>query len=143
MKLEKTLTLIRIRIILIIERKYMTKYGQMILDIINQSLDHLTAEQIFFMCKEKNEKIVLATVYNNLSNLCNQGLIRKVSIEGSPDRYDRIQRHDHIICKECGKISDITLQDLTESLQKQLEFQIDSYDLKINYICPECQNEKK
>ena len=78
-----------------------------------------------------------------MSNLCNQGLIRKVSIEGSPDRYDRIQRHDHIICKECGKISDITLQDLTESLQKQLEFQIDSYDLKINYICPECQNEKK
>ena len=52
----------------------MTKYGQMILDIINQSLDHLTAEQIFFMCKEKNEKIVLATVYNNLSNLCNFSL---------------------------------------------------------------------
>lgn len=116
----------------------MTKNGKYILEIINDSEDHLTAEQIFLRLKEKNEKAVLATVYNNLASLYEQGRIRKVSVEGQPDRYDRIKRHDHLVCRKCGKLSDITLEDLSEKLQAQIDVPILSYDLKINYICPEC-----
>lgn len=47
----------------------MNKNGKYILEIINDSEDHLTAEQIFLRLKEKNEKAVLATVYNNLASL--------------------------------------------------------------------------
>lgn len=116
----------------------MTKNGKYILEIINDSEDHLTAEQIFLRLKEKNEKAVLATVYNNLASLYEQGRIRKVSVEGQPDRYDRIKRHDHLVCRKCGRLSDITLEDLSEKLQAQIAVPILSYDLKINYICPEC-----
>ena len=116
----------------------MTQNGKYILEIINDSEDHLTAEQIFLRLKEKNEKAVLATVYNNLASLYEQGRIRKVSVEGQPDRYDRIKRHDHLVCRKCGKLSDITLEDLSEKLQAQIDVPILSYDLKINYICPEC-----
>ena len=118
----------------------MTKNAKYILEIINASDEHLTAEQIFLCLKEKNAKAVLATVYNNLSSLYEQGLISKVSIEGFPDRYDKIKRHDHLVCKRCGKLSDITLRDMTEKLQKEVPVQILSYDLKINYICKECLN---
>ena len=45
----------------------MTRNGEQILDIINRSTDHLTAEQIFFQMKQIAPKIVLATVYNNLN----------------------------------------------------------------------------
>ena len=116
----------------------MTQNGKYILEIINDSEDHLTAEQIFLRLKEKNEKAVLATVYNNLASLYEQGRIRKVSVEGQPDRYDRIKRHDHLVCRKCGRLSDITLEDLSEKLQAQIAVPILSYDLKINYICPEC-----
>lgn len=118
----------------------MTRYAKMILDIINESSDHLTAEQIYLILKSKNEKVVLATVYNNLANLYKEGLIRKVLVEGCSDHYDRIRRHDHLVCKNCGKIMDITLEDLTSTLQKQLGFKIDSYDLRVNYLCEDCQN---
>lgn len=118
----------------------MTRYARMILDIINESSDHLTAEQIYLILKSKNEKVVLATVYNNLANLYKEGLIRKVLVEGCSDHYDRIRRHDHLVCKNCGKIMDITLDDLTSTLQKQLGFKIDSYDLRVNYLCEDCQN---
>ena len=116
----------------------MTKNAEYILEIINSSKMHLTAEQIYLALKEKNEKAVLATVYNNLSYLHRQGLIRKVSVEGCPDRYDNITRHDHLVCRKCGKLSDIMLEDLTEKLQRQIEIPMLSYDLKINYICDEC-----
>lgn len=118
----------------------MTKYAQQILDIINTCSDHLTAEQIYLRLKASNSKIVLATVYNNLNLLCEQDRIRKVSLEGYPDRYDKIVKHDHLVCKKCGALSDICLSDLTAQLQEQIPEEIISYDLKVNYICPSCRS---
>ncbi len=116
----------------------MTKNVAYILDIINDSDNHLTAEQIFLSLKERNRTVAQATVYNNLSYLYKEGLIRKISVEGYPDRYDKILRHDHLVCRKCGRLADILLEDLTEKLQSQLGIQMLSYDLKINYICEEC-----
>lgn len=120
----------------------MTRYAEMILNIINGSHDHMTAEQIFLVLKEKEPKVVLATVYNNLNTLCSEELIRKVTMEGSPDRYDKIQRHDHLICKKCGKLSDIMFEDLADKLSEQLRENILSYDLRVFYLCPECRAEE-
>ena len=119
----------------------MTKNAAYILEMINASTDHLTAEQIYLQLKEQNKKTVLATVYNNLSSLYAQGLIRKISVPGYSDRYDKIKRNDHLVCQKCGKLSDITLDDLTKKIQEQTRISILSYDLKINYLCSECQNQ--
>jgi Fe2+ or Zn2+ uptake regulation protein len=118
----------------------MTRYAQQILDIINESTDHLTAEMIYLRLKASNSKVVLATVYNNLNLLYEQDKIRKVSVEGYPDRYDKVIKHDHLVCKKCGALSDICLSDLTAQLQAQIPEEIISYDLKINYICPSCRS---
>jgi len=117
----------------------MTRNAEQILKIITDSHEHLSAEQIFLRLKESNQSVVLATVYNNLAFLYKQGLIRKISVEGFPDRYDNVHRHDHLICKGCGKLSDILLEDLTQTLQKQLNIPMLSYDLKINYLCEDCK----
>ena len=81
----------------------------------------------------------MATVYNNVNKLWKAGLIRKVSIENVPDRYDRIRKHDHLVCQKCGKLADISFEDLTDSLREQMGGDFLSYDLKVFYICPECQ----
>lgn len=115
------------------------RYEQCILELINGSKEHLTAEQIFFRLKEQYSAVVMATVYNNLNRLYRTGRIRKISMEGQPDRYDRSIRHDHLVCSRCGKLSDIMLSDLTADLERQVGFAIESYDLKIQYLCPECK----
>lgn len=121
----------------------MTRYAKQILELINQSGRHMTAEQLYLELKKTEPKIVQATVYNNLNALCQEGLIRKLSIEGSPDRYDKILRHDHLICKMCGALSDVTFQDMTGDLEKQLGEGILSYDLKVFYLCPKCREKNK
>ncbi len=115
------------------------RYENIILEIINASTNHMTAEQIFFKLKKMYPSVVLATIYNNLNNLYQQGKIRKISLEGCPDRYDKNTRHDHLICSSCGKLSDVYLSDITAELEKQIGFKIDGYDLKVQYICPECR----
>lgn len=121
----------------------MTKYPKQILQIIQTSRDHLTAEQIFQELKQIYPAVVRATVYNNLHKLWESGAIRKVVLEGQPDRYDRLERHDHLVCKECGRLADVTLSDLTQQLEKQLGMPILSYDLKMTYLCQACRSKQK
>ena len=117
----------------------MTKYAKKIHEIVDASRSHMTAEQIFQELKKVYPAVVLATVYNNLNKLWQEGLIRKVSVEGMPDRYDRIQRHDHLVCKVCGRLMDLELADLSQELQRQAGVPILSYDLKLLYICEQCR----
>lgn len=119
-----------------------TKYAKKILEIVEQSRDHMTAEQIFIELRRSCPTVVLATVYNNLNRLWQEERIRKVSVEGMPDRYDRALRHDHLICKECGKLLDVDLGDLTVQLERKAGTAILSYDLKLVYLCDECRNKK-
>ena len=115
------------------------RYNKVILDIINNSDTHLTAEQVFFELKKEYPAVALATVYNNLNSLCQQGKIRKISVEGCTERYDKNTRHDHLVCRRCGKLSDIHLEDITEQQKKQVGFEIDGYDIKVQYLCPDCR----
>lgn len=116
-----------------------TKYGKKILEIVSSSRSHMTAEEIFDALRQTYPTVVLATVYNNLNRLWQENLIRKVSVEGMPDRYDHIQRHDHLVCKGCGRLLDIDLGDLTAQLEKRAGISILSYDLKLTYLCEDCQ----
>lgn len=117
----------------------MTKYKEKILEIVEASRSHLTAEQVFAQLRKTYPQVVLATVYNNLNRLWEEERIRKVSVEGMPDRYDRIARHDHLVCKGCGKLLDVDLEDMTSMLEKQVGIPILAYDLKLVYLCEECR----
>jgi len=117
----------------------MTKYGQQILDIINKSCDHLSAEQIYQMMKQLDSKIVLATVYNNLNSLVEENKIRRLMIDEDCERYDRIKRHDHLVCSKCGKIEDIFIEDIKDELVQKTGYEFDSYELILHYVCKECR----
>lgn len=121
----------------------MTKYGKKILEIVESSHSHMTAEQVFDALRESCPSVVLATVYNNLNRLCDEGLVRRVSVEGMPDRYDRTARHDHLVCRRCGRLLDIRLPDLTAQLQAQVDVPILCYDLKLVYLCGECRKKEQ
>lgn len=121
----------------------MTRYGAKILNLIEGSHDHMTAEQIFLALKKTEPKIVLATVYNNLNALVASGSVRKVSVDGEADRYDNVTRHDHLVCKTCGKLADFTFGDFTDRLKSLLHSDVFGYDLKVYYECSECRNKKQ
>ncbi|MGN0706829.1 MAG: Fur family transcriptional regulator [Faecalibacterium sp.] len=117
----------------------MTKYEKEIFAIVNTSHQHLTAEQIYQTLKESFPTVALATVYNNLNRLLEEGLIRKVITEKMPDRYDRQKKHDHLVCPCCGRLTDIRFGDLTPLLEEQLGEMPLHYDLKVYALCPDCR----
>lgn len=120
-----------------------TKYAKKILELVSASHSHMTAEEVFLALRQTYPKVALATVYNNLNRLLQEERIRKVSVEGMPDRYDRLQRHDHLVCKGCGRLLDLDLGDLTEQLEQKAGIPILSYDLKLIYLCQDCRRKRQ
>lgn len=118
----------------------MTKYEKEIYNIITTSTEHPNVEQIYLELKKNFPQVVMATVYNNVNKLWKAGLIRKISVENKADRYDRIIKHDHLVCQRCGKLADISLEDLSAPLREQLGEAFLFYDLKVFYICPNCRD---
>ena len=89
--------------------------------------------------KQENSKIAQATVYNNLNALVADGKLIRLSQPGAPDRYDNTTRHDHLICTRCGALADFKFTDLTHDIEASLGARIQSYDLRIHYLCPACR----
>ena len=117
----------------------MTKYATALLRLVQAAENHPTAEQLYRQLKPDFPGVSLSTVYNNLNALADKGMLRRITSAGSPDRYDGGERHDHLICRKCGAISDVTLQDLTDQLRQQVGEGFVSYQVQVEYLCPACR----
>lgn len=116
----------------------MTKNGKIILDIIESVTCHPTAEEVYQLAIERGNKMSMATVYNNLGSLYEEGLIRKLTNPNQPDRFDRLIRHDHLVCRKCGKISDLYMKDLSDVITRETGVKFASYDMTLFYECEAC-----
>ncbi len=119
----------------------MKNHRKLILDIIKSSDGHMKAEEIFLKAKQLQPSIAVGTVYRNLGLMTEAGEIRKISILNAPDRYDKtLLPHEHLICRNCGELSDITVSDLKEYMEMHTGIKILGYELNLIYICDKCKN---
>ena len=119
-----------------------------IIEVLKDSYDHPTAEQIYERVKENKSTSSRGTVYRNLKNLVDKNKIIKISISDAPDRYDYIrQNHSHIICIGCKKVIDFEYnfknETLKKSIKSQTEITPDMKTLNISGICKNCQQANK
>ena len=117
----------------------MTRYQKALLNIVNNSYDHPTVEELRIKMEEAGYHPSRATVYNNVSALSDEGFIKKLNI-GSVTRYDKIQKHDHLVCQGCGKIKDIPQFDIMNLTNGEDSEYITDHDLTLYYLCPECRS---
>jgi Fur family transcriptional regulator, peroxide stress response regulator len=74
---------------------------------------HATAAEIFEAVNRVDPRSSRATIYNNLRDLVQAGLVREVAVEGRAARFDvRGMRHHHFICDRCGTVEDVEWYDV-------------------------------
>ncbi|MBR7112693.1 MAG: transcriptional repressor [Clostridia bacterium] len=111
-----------------------------VLKVLQTSEGHLQADEIFKRVKEYYPNMVLATVYNNLHALANDGYIRHIKTGTGADFYDKTPTaHEHALCTSCGKLIDADLGDLGAYLREHADLPILSYDLILHTVCPQCK----
>ena len=68
---------------------------------------HPTAAELFDGVNRLDPRSSRATVYRNLRDLVEAGLVREVAVEGRAARFDlKGIRHHHFICDRCGEVED-------------------------------------
>lgn len=86
-----------------------SKQREIILDTLKSNVVHPTAEYIYEILKKEDSKISLATLYRNLNQLAENGLIKKIDGLESSSHYDHnTHAHYHFICDNCKKVFDVS-----------------------------------
>ena len=120
----------------------LTKQRETVLRVIRQSDKHLTANQIFDDARRLLPGISFATVYNSLNYLKKEGLIGEIKFGTNANLYDcKLDRHDHAICYNCGKLVDLELtipNSLLEEAAVRSKFKPETIELILHGLCPEC-----
>ncbi len=120
----------------------LTKQRRAVLQVIQDSEEHMTANEVFDSARQVLPGISFATVYNSLRYLKQENLIGEVRFGAGATRYDRtLGRHDHAICSRCGKLVDLDVP-VSEELMAEAErlsgFDVKSIELTLRGLCPEC-----
>ena len=125
----------------------MTKQKALLLSIFRSELckgQHRTADELLVLARERMPGISRATVYNNLRSMEEEGIIRRISGEGGADVYDAsFILHGHLICTDCHEIKDIETPMLLEEFKKLSGVDVESYELKLRYVCDICKTKKR
>src|ERR671917_2359669 len=122
----------------------LTRQRLVVLRVIEESGEHLTANEIFEAARRALPSISYATVYNSLRFLKESGLIREIGFgSGAASRFDRAGlRHDHALCTRCGRLVDFDLPETAELMRaaaRRSRFRAESIHLTLTGVCPDCR----
>lgn len=125
----------------------LTRQRQILLELIDKTGDHLDAERLFQMAKEKDPKLNRVTVYRTLKMLKEGGLVDELDLMhyGGDQHYYETrlkQEHAHVVCLRCGRVEEF-FGDVLARLRRQIEthfgFQIVLARTEVGGYCAHCQ----
>ena len=126
----------------------LTRQRKILLDLIDKTGEHLDAERLFHLAKERDPKLNRVTVYRTLKLLKEGGLVDELDLmhqAGEQHYYEtrRKQEHAHVICLGCGKVEEFfgePLQRLRRQIESHFGFQIVLARTEVGGYCSHCQN---
>ena len=121
----------------------MTPQRAMIVSAIENSDNHISAEEIYAQVIAKYSHVNISTVYRTLEMLKRLGLVTETDLGEGRVRYHPAGKghHHHLVCVECGAIIDLdesVLSPVKDVLRKKYGFIADLRHLAIFGRCTKC-----
>ena len=133
---------------------YNTKQRKILIDCFeNMERKHFTASDVLDYLQSKNLDIGKSTVYRQLENMVNSGILNKYIIDRNTPacfEYEGRSKHEdmlfHLKCEKCGKLIHLHCNEI-EGFQKHL---YGNHNFKLNHkrtvfygICDECEKNNR
>jgi len=115
-----------------------------ILDILDAEMKYLGPDEVWQRMKARFKSIGLPTVYRNLEELANGGVLIKII---HPDRklYYYLCRntdhHHHFICISCKKVEDLFFcgaSEIEREVKNNLKGHVISHLMQVYGLCEDC-----
>ena len=122
----------------------LTAQRQLIWDVLHQSGEHLTAEEIRARLAGRLPGLNLPTVYRTLVFLRHAGLVQELHLGEGPVRYEAPEvdeRHPHLVCRGCGRIEHLEADGLSVALEAAASvrgYADQEIEVVVYAICTDC-----
>ncbi len=109
-----------------------TQQRTSILVILAAADDHPSADDVYAKARLLDDTVSVATVYRTLAVLESAGLIRKLSFNDAPARYEMMPQsdHDHLVDIDTGELIEIPsdeIENLRNRIAAELGYEIISH----------------
>lgn len=123
----------------------LTPQREMILDVLDHSTAHLTAEDVFEAVGQRTRAMNIATVYRTLELLVEEGLVSRIDVGGGSVRYATAGHgsHVHLVCRHCHQTfeADYALvAPLAAKLLREHGFEADLGHVSLFGTCGACRS---
>lgn len=126
-------------------QRRMTHQRQVIADCL-KTLDHPTVDEIQACVMQTSPTINKATVYRTMNRMVEDGEVIRISGDDGTFHYDAtLDAHYHILCEECGTLSDVDMPVLTQIdrlFPPDSDFEVTGHDVLFRGICSACREKK-
>lgn len=98
---------------------------ELILDALQDETTFMGAQPLYMKIRQMSAKnIGLTTVYRHLSQMTDEGLLDMIISPTGEAMYRRCEthaHHHHLVCTECGAVSEIEAPDFDEWIEREAE----------------------
>ena len=115
---------------------------QLVYDAVCELNIHATAEQVYDYVVQKYPTISKATVYRNLSQMTESGMLLNIgSFHGSTHYDHNCSEHGHFICEKCKMFFDldIAFSDIYARAGHTDAFEISGCSIRYYGLCRYCK----
>lgn len=132
-----------------------TVQRKIIFDTLKSLTSHPTAEDLLREVQKSHPTIGRATVYRNLRQLADSGLVLQLTTMGDVARYDGCtDPHYHFYCKVCHGFFDVEMgavnekgikgekdaaEHMNRAVERKYNFQVDRHDVTFTGSCGSCK----
>jgi len=123
-----------------------TQQREAVAEVVFSSEEHLSVDDIERRLREDGEKLGKATIYRTLDLLVQSKLVAEHDFGEGFKRYEhRLSRqpvHEHLICLECGKVTEFQSSDVHKieaEVTAEHGFKPARHKLEIYGLCSACQ----
>jgi Fur family transcriptional regulator, peroxide stress response regulator len=115
-----------------------------VMAFLMEQAGHPTAADIFEAVNRMDPRSSRATIYNNLRDLVQAGLVREVAVEGRAARFDaKGLRHHHFVCDRCGNVEDVDWYDVPRPAARSLGKRVlRECELILRGLCTRCASRR-
>ena len=123
--------------------KRLTRQRTEILRVIDEAQRPLSPQEILEAGRAAIPSLSIATIYRNLRDLQQDGMIQAVALPGDSPRYEsrhaHAHHHHHFQCSKCQRVFDIHgCPGGLEGMEVPEGFMVEHHEVTLYGVCAEC-----
>ncbi|MCE3038134.1 ferric iron uptake transcriptional regulator [Helicobacter anatolicus] len=121
-----------------------SKQREEIISVLYKNRTHLSPEEIANEIRIKDKNTSISSIYRILNFLEKENFVTTLETDKNGKRYEIAakEHHDHIICLECGEITEFVDSNIEEQQLKVADIngcKLISHDMRLFVVCKKCQ----